>query len=200
MALGLNYIDIGIIVLIFLSALVGFIRGFVKEVFSLATWVAAILLAATFYEELSTKFPFTIPHDLARLGLAFILIFIGVLIVGSLINHLINKTIHAIGLGSIDRILGGAFGVIRGALVITLLVLLLNLGLTTFTDSPFWKESKFVPHFKKGAEWVESVIPPDIEKKVMEFVETMGISTSKEQKNSIESKSELEGESKESIL
>lgn len=184
MVMGLNYIDIGILILIFLSALVGFIRGFVKEALSLTTWVAAILLAFAFSEELSTKLPFTISHDLARLGISFLLIFIGVLIVGSLINHIINKGIYAIGMGGLDRVLGGAFGVIRGALVVTLLVLLLSLGLTSFTDSVLWKESKLVPRFKESAEWVKSVIPPDIEKKIKEMSETMGISSSGEQSTS----------------
>ena len=176
MALGLNYVDIGIIVLIFLSALVGFIRGFVREALSLTIWVAAIVLTIAFAEDLSTKLPFTISYALAPLIIAAVLIFVGVLIVGSLVNYLVSKGLYAIGMGGLDRVLGGAFGVIRGALVVTLLVLLLSLGLTPFvTDNVFWKESAFVPRFKEGAEKVKNMIPADIEQKIKDVGVDLGI-------------------------
>lgn len=170
-----NYIDIGIVVLILLSAIVGFIRGFVREAFSLATWVAAIVTAFLFFQKLALQLPFNIPNDLARLGVAFLLIFLGVLLLGSIINYLFNKAIHAIGLGGLDRILGGAFGVVRGALVVTLVVLLMGLGLTTFIDHPLWKGSELVPHFVKTATWIKKEIPSDVSEKIKEAAKTMGL-------------------------
>ncbi len=194
MVLGLNYIDIGIIVLIFLSALVGFVRGFVREALSLTVWVAAIVLTIAFAEDLSTKLPFTISYALAPLIIAAVLIFVGVLIAGSLLNYIVNKGLYAIGMGGLDRILGGAFGVIRGALVVTLLVLLLSLGLTPFvTDSVFWKESAFVPRFKEGAEWVKNMIPADIEQKIKDVGVDLGI-VSEEKKSEKESNDQIEVE------
>ena len=194
MVLGLNYIDIGIIVLIFLSALVGFVRGFVREALSLTVWVAAIVLTIAFAEDLSTKLPFTISYALAPLIIAAVLIFVGVLIAGSLLNYIVNKGLYAIGMGGLDRILGGAFGVIRGALVVTLLVLLLSLGLTPFvTDSVFWKESAFVPRFKEGAEWVKNMIPADIEQKIKDVGVDLGI-VPEEKKSEKESNDQIEVE------
>ncbi len=194
MALGLNYVDIGIIILIFLSALVGFIRGFVREALSLTIWVAAIVLTIAFAEDLSTKLPFTISYALAPLIIAAVLIFVGVLIVGSLVNYLVSKGLYAIGMGGLDRILGGAFGVIRGALVVTLLVLLLSLGLTPFvTDSVFWKESAFVPRFKEGAEWVKNMIPADIEQQIKDVGVDLGIA-SEEKKDEKEGNDPLDVE------
>ncbi len=194
MVLGLNYIDIGIIVLIFLSALVGFVRGFVREALSLTVWVAAIVLTIAFAEDLSTKLPFTISYALAPLIIAAVLIFVGVLIAGSLLNYIVNKGLYAIGMGGLDRVLGGAFGVIRGALVVTLLVLLLSLGLTPFvTDSVFWKESAFVPRFKEGAEWVKNMIPADIEQKIKDAGVDLGI-VSEEKKSEKESNDQIDVE------
>lgn len=177
---SINYIDIGIIVLILLSAIVGFVRGFVREAFSLATWIAAIVVAFLFFEQLATQLPFNIPNDLARLGVSFLLIFLGILILGSIVNYLFNKAIQAMGLGGADRVLGGAFGVIRGALVITLIVLLLNLGLTPFTDSQLWKESKFVPHFAEAAEWIKSEIPDDVAEQIKAAGTKLGITDAPE--------------------
>ena len=172
-----NYIDIGIVVLVLLSAIVGFVRGFVREAFSLASWIAAIVVAFLFFEKFSTQLPFNIPNDLARLGVAFLLLFLGVLLLGSLINYLFNKAIHAIGLGGLDRVLGGAFGVLRGALVVTLLVLLMGLGLTAFTETDLWKGSKLVPHFVKTAEWIKKEIPDDVADKIKQAAIKLGIET-----------------------
>jgi len=195
MALGLNYIDIGIIVLVFLSALVGFIRGFVREALSLTIWVAAIVLTIAFAEDLSTKLPFTLSYELAPLIIAAVLIFVGVLIVGSLVNYLVSKGLHAMGMGGLDRVLGGAFGVIRGALVVTLLVLLLSLGLTPFvTDNVFWKESAFVPRFKEGAEWVKNMIPADIEQKIKSVGVDVGILSAEEQQKKNENNEQIDVE------
>lgn len=189
MALGLNYIDIAILVLIFLSALVGFIRGFVREALSLTTWVVAILLAIVFSEQLATQLPF-ISHELARLALSFVLILVGVLMIGSLINHIVGKGIHAIGMGGLDRVLGGAFGVIRGALVVTLLVLLLGLGFLGVNDYQPWQKSTLVPHFKEGAEWIKSIIPPDVEQQLKEAGKKIGISVPEEKQPSSQTQSQ----------
>lgn len=172
-----NYIDIAIVVLVLLSAIVGFVRGFVREAFSLASWIAAIVVAFLFYEKLATQLPFNIPNDLARLGVAFLLLFVGVLILGSIINYLFNKAIHAIGLGGADRVLGGVFGVVRGSLVVTLLVLLMGLGLTSFTEHPLWTQSKLVPHFVKTADWIKKEIPDDVAVKIKQVATSLGLET-----------------------
>lgn len=193
--MDLNYIDIGIVVLTLLSALVGFVRGFVREAISLTTWVAAIALAFIYAETLSAKLPFNISHDLARMGVSFLLIFIGVIVLGSIINYLLTKAISAIGLGSVDRVLGGAFGVLRGALIVTLAVLLLGLGLTPITEMDLWKSSQLVPHFTDAAEWLKEVIPEDIAEQIKGIGERLGLSAealpnSPEQTAPIDSKPE----------
>ncbi len=177
---SINYIDMGIVVLVLLSAIVGFVRGFVREVFSLTTWVAAGVVAYLFYEKLAGQLPFNIPNDLVRYGVAILLIVLGVFILGAIINYLFGKAINAIGLGGTDRVLGGAFGVLRGALVVTLMVLLMGLGLTTLTDTPLWKESKLVPHFVNAAEWIKKEIPDNAADKIKALGTTLGITDAPE--------------------
>lgn len=174
--MDLNYIDIGIVVLTLLSALVGFVRGFVRETISLTTWVAAIALGFIYAEPLSAKLPFNISHDLARMGVSFLLIFIGVIVVGSIINYLFTKAIGAIGLSAADRVLGGAFGVLRGVLIVTLAVLLLGLGLTPITEMDLWKESQLIPHFTEAAEWLKEIIPEDVSEFFKAWGERFGLS------------------------
>ena len=181
---SINYIDIGIVVLILLSAIVGFVRGFIRESFSLATWIAAGVAAYLFYEKLAGQLPFNIPNDLARSGVAILLIVLGVFIIGSVINYLFGKAINAVGLGGADRVLGGAFGVLRGALVVTLIVLLMGLGLTSFTDGQLWKGSKLVPYFTNAAEWIKKEIPENASDKIKSVGTKLGINDTAEIKKS----------------
>lgn len=172
--MSFNYIDIGIAVLVFISAIIGFARGFVREAISLATWVGAIILALMFAQQLADHLPIEIDNKTVKAIVAGVVIFTLVLIVGSLINFFLSRIISFIGLDAIDRILGGAFGVVRGMLIIALVVLLLTLGFTSITEMDIWKSSQFIPKFEEAAQWIQGIVPPDISKQVEEFLQRFG--------------------------
>lgn len=155
-----NYIDIAIVVVILITALIGFMRGLVWMAVFLATWTAAILLAIKYKDALAAELPIKLSSDVAQTGLAALLIFIGVLVIGAIINYLFNRAITAVGLGAFDRILGTGLGIVLGALAITLLTMLL--GVTELPDQEAWQTSKLIPKFQEGAEWIKTLIPPDL--------------------------------------
>lgn len=157
-----NYIDIAIVVIILVTALIGFMRGLVWMAIFLATWTAAILLAIKFKDQLASELPIKLGSDVAQTGLAALLIFLGVLIAGAIINALLHKLITSIGLGTFDRILGTGLGILLGALAITLLTMLL--GITELPNQDTWKQSKLVPKFQEAAEWIKTLIPEDLNK------------------------------------
>lgn len=152
-----EYLDIGILVLIVLSALIGLIRGLVKEALSLVTWVAAFGLSMLYVKPLAANLPFAVQSEVVRMGIAFAIIFFGMLMIGATINHLLSTAVSSIGLGKVDHVLGGIFGIARGGLVITLLVLLM--GVTAFPKQAWWMNSLFIPWFEKAAVVVNGMIP-----------------------------------------
>lgn len=156
-----DILDLSIVVLIVLSAIIGLVRGFVREALSLATWVAAAILAFQYFEPLSVHVPFAVESKVARLGIAFAVIFLGVLIIGSIINHIFSTAVSSIGLGGVDRVLGGGFGILRGGLIITLLVLLM-IAMTPFPKYSWWQDSILVPWFENTANMVKDVIPQEL--------------------------------------
>ncbi|MCG8099298.1 MAG: CvpA family protein, partial [Candidatus Thiodiazotropha taylori] len=81
------WIDILIIAIIALSAIISLIRGFVQEALSLATWIAAFTIAWLFFRPLALELSPWIDVPSIRLGVAFGLILIGILILGAIINH-----------------------------------------------------------------------------------------------------------------
>lgn len=165
-----NYIDIAIAVIILITALIGFMRGLVWMAIFLATWATAILLAIKYKDSLATELPVKLGNELMQTGLAALLIFLGVLMIGAFINYLMNKIITAIGLGAFDRILGAGLGVILGGFAITLLIMLLSI--TELPRQDIWMQSKFIPRFQEAAEYIRTLVPEDVNKLIDENLET----------------------------
>ncbi len=168
--MDINYIDVTIVVIVLITALIGFMRGFVWMAIFLATWTAAILLAYTYKEQLAPLLPFKLDNETLQLGLSFLIIFMGTLIAGAIINYLFSKAVSAIGLGTFDRILGMGLGILLGALGITLITMLL-----TFTELPnqyIWTKSKLIPKFKEAAEWIKTLVPESMNKYIDKNIPT----------------------------
>ncbi len=157
-----NYIDITIVVIILITALIGFMRGLVWMATFIATWIVAGFLAFTYKEQLASALPIKLGSDFAQTALAALLIFLGVLIVGAIINAILHKLIKTIGFGTFDRILGIGLGALLGVLAIALLTMLL--GLTELPKQEAWAKSKFIPKFQEAATWIKSKVPEDINK------------------------------------
>jgi len=165
-----NYIDITIAVIILITALIGFMRGLVWMAIFLTTWAAAILLAIKYKDSLATELPIKLGNDLMQTGLAALLIFLGVLMVGAFINYLMNRIITAIGLGTFDRVLGAGLGVLLGGLAVTLLIMLMSI--TELPEQDLWKKSKFIPRFQEAAEYIRTLVPEDVNKLIDESLES----------------------------
>jgi membrane protein required for colicin V production len=117
-------VDIIILAIIGVSCLMGVFRGLVKEALSLAFWIGAAVLASAFSDALAARLAGTIDNPVARQVAAFILIFVFTVFAGGLISNLISKLMSKAGLGGVDRALGGLFGVIRGVVIVTVIVML----------------------------------------------------------------------------
>jgi membrane protein required for colicin V production len=122
-----NWVDYTILVIIGLSVAVSFVRGFVREALSLVIWVAAFWIAFTFSNTLSSLLVNTIHSAGIRWLAAFGGLVIITLILGAMLNYLIGQVVDKTGLGGTDRILGVAFGIVRGMLLVTVLIMMARL-------------------------------------------------------------------------
>ena len=157
MDLALNTLDIGILILVSLSTIIGLFRGFMKEALSLLTWLAAFGFAIYYAESLAPLLPVSVESDMVRLAIAFASIFLVMLILGSILNYLITQLVNSVGLGVVDHIFGGAFGLLRGGLIVSLLVILLGMG--PFPQQDWWKQSQLIPRFEEYAVSLKGVLP-----------------------------------------
>ncbi len=153
----LGTVDLVLLALVLLSVLVGFWRGFIKEVFALAVWAFALVVAFQFSGVLAEWLVGHIEMPSARTGLAFTTIFVLVLIVGGLLTWLIGKLVKHTGLSGTDRLFGGVFGAVRG--LVLLLGLMIAAGFTPIPADPWWQSSRVIQGLLPLAEWGAGFLP-----------------------------------------
>jgi membrane protein required for colicin V production len=113
----MNWLDIVIIVLLIAGAIGGLIAGLIKTVFSLAGLIVGVVLAGRFYIPLSGYLGF-IPSESGSHIVAFIIIFLAVMIIATLLGFLLTKLISAVLLGWLNRLGGAILGFLLGAIFI----------------------------------------------------------------------------------
>jgi membrane protein required for colicin V production len=84
-------------------------------------------------------------------------LFVMTLVLGGLISFLLGVLVNKTGLTGTDRFAGMIFGIVRGMVVVSILVMLA--GLTPLPEDSWWKESKLIPPFQSLALWLRDHIP-----------------------------------------
>lgn len=142
---ALGWVDWALAAVLLLSIAVGLWRGLVFEVLSLVGWVAAYVAAQVLVASVAPMVPIGTPGGPLNQGVAFALVFVLALIVWALLSRLLRMVIHATPLQVVDRVLGGGFGLLRGAVL--LLAVATVVSLTPAARSPAWQHSQ-------GAAWL----------------------------------------------
>ena len=160
----MNWADYLILILITLSLLIGLWRGLMREAISLATWVAAFAIAFLFAKDGESYLVAYIEIPSLRMAAAFGGLFLAVLLIGGLVGLLASYLIDYTGLTGTDRLLGAVFGVMRGAALVIVLVLVA--GLTPLPKDPWWQQSLLLDRFQEGALWLREFLPPELAQNV----------------------------------
>lgn len=153
----MSWPDYAILAVIAISLLVGALRGFIKEVFSLATWAAAFVVAYRFAGDVANLMEPQVSLPSARLAMGFLGLFLLVLVIGGLLNYLIGRLVESTGLSGTDRLLGGAFGAVRGLAIVV--GFLLVAGFTPLPRDPWWQAAGMIPRLMPLVEWAAGFLP-----------------------------------------
>ncbi|PHS71989.1 MAG: colicin V production CvpA [Cycloclasticus sp.] len=159
-SINLIWIDYAILGIIFLSAIIGLFRGFVKEAFSLGTWIVSIIVAIRFSQQFSIYLTDYIEVPSVRIAAAFIVLLLLTLILGAMLSYLVSQIVDKTGLSGTDRFAGFLFGIARGMVVMSVLVLLA--GLTPLPQDPWWVESTLIGPFQNLSVWLREQIPEGV--------------------------------------
>jgi membrane protein required for colicin V production len=140
----LSTFDYVLLAMLLASALVGILRGLIREAMSLAIWVLALWCAARFDAQAAPLFSNALDDPLWQLWAGRLALFVGVLFAGSIIAWLVSYFVRRSVITGTDRMLGMLFGLARGIVLAGILVLALDLG--GFGAEPWWQESKLIPY------------------------------------------------------
>ncbi|PYS07393.1 MAG: colicin V production protein [Acidobacteria bacterium] len=162
--LNFSMLDWLIIAILVYSIVSSAIQGFVRETLGLATVLVAALLAAWFYRGVATLFKDVVRTENLALFFGFSLIFVGTLVVGLLITWLVTRFMKFAKLEWADRLLGAAFGLIRGWVIGAVLLL----GLTAFeVQTERLKNSELAPYFLPGSRVIAVLTPYELKAKFL---------------------------------
>lgn len=164
----MNILDIILVIILFLSILFGILKGFIRELFSLAFFIIAVVLSFLFYHEVGGIFmPSLKNRDVSNFA-GFITIFVLVLILGAVVTYLVKKVFTIGPLKTIDMILGGLFGLLRGILIASIIVF----ALIVFpVNENLIVKSQLSPYVIKSIEVFIHFLPAKYKEKV-EFIKT----------------------------
>ncbi|MGD2088355.1 MAG: CvpA family protein [Candidatus Aminicenantes bacterium] len=118
----MNILDIILVIILALSILFGILKGFIRELFSLVFFIIGMVLSFLFYYEVGSIYMSGLKNRDVSNFAGFITIFVLVLIVGAVVTYMVKKIFTIGPLKTIDMILGGLFGVLRGILIASIIV------------------------------------------------------------------------------
>ncbi|NQW08583.1 MAG: CvpA family protein [Alphaproteobacteria bacterium] len=160
-SLPINISDLAIAVILLLSALLAFLRGFMAEVLSIVAWIGALAVATYGYVHLQPyareliTFNETVADLAAGVGL-----FVVSLVIFSILARVLSGSVSMAGLGALDKSLGFLFGLARGAVLVCIAYLLVVYAVPNEADRPSWlRDARALPLVSEGADFLYELIP-----------------------------------------
>ena len=140
----MNVADWIILVVLIVSVIQAASSGFFQEAFGIAGLVFGYVIAAWEYRQLADHFVSHVSSRWLAEIVAFLAIFIGVMILAGILGKIVRWLMKEAGLSFVDRFFGGVLGLIRGCLLIAIVLV----GMTAFTPTSRWLQgSSLAPYF-----------------------------------------------------
>ena len=152
----MNWTDYVIVALLVFSCVAGLMRGLLREVLSLVTWLAAVLLAWNFAYLLEPHLGGALSEASVRPWAARTIIFVVVLLLGGIVTALVSHFVRLSLFSSLDRLLGFVFGLLRGAVVLGVLAMLCHA--VRLHEEPWYRSSTLVPYAERAGNVLRALV------------------------------------------
>jgi len=159
----MTWFDYAVFAIVGLSVLLAVLRGVVREIAALTGWAAALILSSLFAQQLAQWLPASL-SPILRAVIAYLVIFLGVLLLSGLAGVLLAKLFRVAGMGFTDRAVGALFGLVRGALIVFVAVMLA--GLTRLPKEPFWREAALSGPIETAVLAARPALPKDLAQRI----------------------------------
>jgi membrane protein required for colicin V production len=155
-------VDYIILAIIIISAVMGVIRGLLRESIAVITWFLGIVLAWSFASTLEPHLGGVLVGSPLRIWAARIIIFVGVLLLGGAVATVLGHYVRVSMFAGMDRFLGGVFGIVRGIVIVgafTIVVQALRMD-----EDVAWKRSRLLPYAASVADALRGVVGENLER------------------------------------
>jgi membrane protein required for colicin V production len=159
----MNVVDLVILLLLALSALSGYRSGLIQCFFSLAGLIAGIAVASWHYKRFAYEFAPVVHSQALSNAIWFCLIALAVMLVAGVLGMLMKGLVHGIGLGWLDKGLGLIFGLLRGALLATLCIVILA---AFYPDTRWLGDAQLSRYFLGSAHLTTRMTPDELKGKI----------------------------------
>jgi membrane protein required for colicin V production len=156
----MNPLDTIILVILGFTLIRGSFRGLVKEISSIIGVLAGFYAGYTYYPGLAKTFSAWISNGAYANIIGFLMIFCGVFLAVSIVGAVIKYLMNIAFLGWVDRIFGIFFGLFKGILIVSILVVILTAFLPK--GSPIMQESVMAPHAVWASEQLAKMVSPEM--------------------------------------
>jgi uncharacterized membrane protein required for colicin V production len=158
----MNWLDIVLLIILAASVLTSFRKGFSRELIGLISVVLALLLGSWFYGPVGALLAPYLSSRAAANFTGFLLVFMGVILVGALVSWIVGKFLRVTGLSIFDHILGAGFGAVRGTLISVALIM----GIMAFSPGSqppaSVVDSRMAPYVVQGARVFAAIAPREL--------------------------------------
>lgn len=152
-----------LLAVLLMSCLLGLWRGVIRETMALAAWLLGFLLSSKYAADMAVQLPPDWGDNLRYLA-GWLLVFVAVWLGMSVLSALVQRLVAVVGLGLLDRFMGGVFGVIRGG--IALMAVSVVVGLTPVKTSSAWMNSWVAQSADEGVKFFKPILPSPLERLV----------------------------------
>jgi membrane protein required for colicin V production len=152
----MTWVDWTIVIVLALSTLGGLSQGLFRSVFSVCGLLSGLVLAAWNYARVAAVLLPMVRIEAVADAIAFLLIALLVMALANVLGTIMSKTVRRMGLGCLDRLAGGIFGLLQGALLVTLSVLVI----VAFFPKAHWLAEAKLPRLFFGACHLSTHVSP----------------------------------------
>ena len=173
-AMGMTWIDWAIVFVMVMSVVAGLAQGFFRSVCSLGGLVLGLALAAWNYRIVAAPLQGLVRSEEVADIIGFLLIALLVMTVAGILGNVLAKTLRSIGLGCLDRIAGGVFGLFQGALLVTLAILV---TVAFYPEAHWLVEARLPRHFFAACHLSTHMSPDQLSQRVRTGLRTLETET-----------------------
>jgi len=152
----MNWIDYLMLALVIGSCVAGLMRGLLREVIALVTWITAVWVAWNYGGLIESHLGGALANNVMRPWVARTVMFLVVVMAGTAIGLVVTHLVRLSLFNGLDRAFGALFGVLRGLVMCGLLVMLCHA--IRVDDEPSWRQSLLVPYAEQAANVLRGMV------------------------------------------